>query len=330
VWLKSSEAGLRKKCCQNGLLWRDETSSELALKPLPYELEKGFFSTHFVKSSNQYNNILSLGAVGVENDKEVPGWDRIVGDHSVRLSGRSYHYIPASNTRGGIQYFLHDGRSQELAAHGRERDVDVPTLERLFYYLQQNNVLCQSYATIGAMADFEIRRQQGDDAEDTISQHQLNQLIPQLSRATVEFDVSSISIDRISGNDVLRVREKGSAYGTQILCDSEMFEPLAYPVLFPHGETGWGKSFKIGKLRDGTPCQKINFMDYLASRMLMPEKHRNDHFRNGEMSPEELADPHFGMFGRICTQIDTGSTFFNPSNRFERFSRLGQTFLVSF
>jgi hypothetical protein len=300
----------------------------LALKPLPYELEKGFFSTHFVKSSNQYNNILSLGAVGVENDKEVPGWDRIVGDHSVRLSGRSYHYIPASNTRGGIQYFLHDGRSQELAAHGRERDVDVPTLERLFYYLQQNNVLCQSYATIGAMADFEIRRQQGDDAEETISQHQLNQLIPQLSRATVEFDVSSISIDRISGNHVLRVREKGSAYGTQILCDSEMFEPLAYPVLFPHGETGWGKSFKIGKLRDGTPCQKINFMDYLASRMLMPEKHRNDHFRNGEMSPEELADPHFGKFGRICTQIDTGRTFFNPSNRFERFSRLGQTFLV--
>ena len=37
----------------------------------------------------------------------------------------------------------------QLAAHGRERDVDVPTLERLFYYLQQNNVLCQSYATIG-------------------------------------------------------------------------------------------------------------------------------------------------------------------------------------
>jgi hypothetical protein len=144
----------------------------------------------------------------------------------------------------------------------------------------------------------------------------------------VEFDVSSISIDRISGNHVLRVREKGNPSGTQIPCDSEMFEPLAYPVLFPHGETGWGKSFKIGKLRDGTPCQKINFMDYLASRMLMPEKHRNEHFRNGEMSPEELADPHFGKFGQICTQIDTGRTFFNPSNRFERFSRLGQTFLV--
>ena len=60
LWLKSSEAGLRKKCCQNGLLWRDETSAELALKPLPYELEKGFFSTHFVKSSNQYNNIPSV------------------------------------------------------------------------------------------------------------------------------------------------------------------------------------------------------------------------------------------------------------------------------
>jgi hypothetical protein len=70
IWLKSSEAGVRKKCCQNGLLWND-ASCELVLNPLPYELEKGFFSTDFVKSSNQYNNILSLGAVGIENDKET-------------------------------------------------------------------------------------------------------------------------------------------------------------------------------------------------------------------------------------------------------------------
>ena len=327
IWLKSSEAGLRKKCCQNGLLWND-LACELVLGPLPYELDKGFYSTHFVKSSNQYNNILSLGAVGIENDKEAPGWDRIVGDHAVRLSGRTYHYIPASNTRGGIQYFLHDGRSQELTAHGREQDVDVPTLERLFEYMQHQNVLCRSYATIGSMADFEIRRQQGNDPAQAVSQAQLNQLIPQLSRATVEFDVSSISIDRISGNHILRVKPKGSREMSKIPCDSELFEPIAYPILFPHGESGWGNSFRVGKLDNGSPCLKINFLDYLASRMLMPERYLNDYARNMDASPEELADPHFGKFGKICTQIDTGRPFFNPTNRFERFSRLGQTYLV--
>ena len=151
------------------------------------------------------------------------------------------------------------------------------------------------------MADFEIRRRQGDDPEEAISQHQLNQLIPQLSRATVEFDVSSISIDRISGNHVLRVKPKGHQFLRQIECDSELFEPIAYPILFPHGETGWGKSFRVGKKANGFPCLKISFMDYLASRMLMPEWHRNNYFRNLNPTTEELEDPNFGKFGRMCT-----------------------------
>ena len=112
------------------------------------------------------------------------------------------------------------------------------------------------------------------------------------------------------------------------MIQAELFEPIAYPILFPHGETGWGKSFRVGKKADGSPCLKISFMDYLASRMLMPEWHRNDFFRNMEPTNEQFADPNFGKFGRMCTQIDTGRSFFNPSNRFERFSRLGQTFLV--
>jgi hypothetical protein len=58
-------------------------------------------SDEFVRSSNQYNNILSLGAVGVDNANETRGWDRIVGHAAVRLSGRTYHYIPQMNTRNG-------------------------------------------------------------------------------------------------------------------------------------------------------------------------------------------------------------------------------------
>ena len=62
--------------------------------------------------------------------------------------------------------------------------------------------------------------------------------------------------------------------------------------------------------------------------MLMPERYRNNYFENMSPSVEELADPHFGKFGRMCTQIETNRRFFYPSNRFERFSRLGQTYLV--
>ena len=295
------------------------------MEPLPYILEKAFeLNSPIVKASNQYNNILSLGAVGIDNDKVTPGWDVITGAHSVRLSGKTYHYIAASNTRGGIQYFLHDGRNEQLAAHGRERDVDVPTLELIFEFMQQHNVLCKQYAAIGAMAQWQIADL--ESRSELFSPENLNDLIPQLSRATVEFDVSSIMIDRSTGNHVLRVCLKGSHGSSSIASTSEIFEPIGYPMLFPYGENGWGKNFCSGQRDDGSTW-KVTFPDYLASRMLMPERHLKDCFREMEPSPEDLADPNFGKFGRYCEQIG-GRRFFMPTNRFQRNSRLGQVYLV--
>ena len=165
----------------------------------------------------------------------------------------------------------------------------------------------------------------------TFSQEELNELIPQLNRATVEFDVSSIMIDRSTGNHVLRVAPKGSGGGgfTDIKAESELFEPIGYPVLFPHGEKGWGKEFQIIRNADGSEL-KISLLDYLASRMLMPEKGLMDCAVNMEPTEEEMADPSFGRYGHWCTTTVNGvaQDFFFPCNRFERYSRLGQIYLV--
>jgi hypothetical protein len=101
VWLVQSSEGLRKKCCKNGQLW-NTSISPFILEPLPDVLESGMYSDEFVRSSNQYNNILSLGAVGVDNANETRGWDRVVGHAAVRLSGRTYHYIPQINHPGAL------------------------------------------------------------------------------------------------------------------------------------------------------------------------------------------------------------------------------------
>ena len=186
------------------------------------------------------------------------------------------------------------------------------------------------------------------------TQEQLNHLIPQLNRATVEFDVSSISIDRATGNHVLRVTLKGNRGSSTIDSLSVLFEPIGYPLLFPHGEIGWGRQHKDGHNPDGSPCFKISFLDYLASRMLMPElsirtvptdpRHRL--LEDGEIiSDPELrqllpdgygpdSDPDWetelaqGRFGKVCVQLDTNRPFFYPASRFDRFSRLGQVYLV--
>ena len=89
------------------------------LGPLPGILDIGMCCINpFARASNQYNSIFQMGAVSIENDKPRGGADHIIGNHMVRITGRTYHFIPRSSSRSGVQYFLHDGRQQELSDHG--------------------------------------------------------------------------------------------------------------------------------------------------------------------------------------------------------------------
>jgi hypothetical protein len=262
-----------------------------------------------------------MGAVGVENDKPTRGYDRIVGNHCLRMCGRTYHYFPSSEKRGGIQYFLHDGRQRELSEHGRERQVNDATLVELFEALQQGNRLCKLYSVIGTTADsfIEERRSSGAAFLDVVGD-----LIPLLNLATEEFDISAITLDRRTGNHFLQVKQKGNGGSASVNSLSDMYEPLAYPLLFPAGERGWSQ---INRKGDRTDCFKIKFPDYLASRMLMPEKYSTWEAQN--MSSDDGSDPHYGKYGRMCSTLTTPSVqFFFPTNRFERNHRLGQTYVV--
>jgi hypothetical protein len=55
--------------------------------------------------------------MGVDNGKGG-GWERIRGPHAVKLFGRTYHYMPRSNTTGGIQHFIMDKYTEALM-HGQ-------------------------------------------------------------------------------------------------------------------------------------------------------------------------------------------------------------------
>jgi hypothetical protein len=72
---------------------------------------------HFSRNSARYNGILSISASGVDNGKGGE-WERIRGPHAVKLCGRTYHYMPRSNTTGGIQHFIMDKYTEALM-HGQ-------------------------------------------------------------------------------------------------------------------------------------------------------------------------------------------------------------------
>ena len=80
------------------------------LHSMPQVLDIGFFDSDFVHSSNQYNN-----------DKPVRGASKMINPPEVMVGSLAIMlcecvvvpiiFFPSSERRGGIQYFLHDGRS---------------------------------------------------------------------------------------------------------------------------------------------------------------------------------------------------------------------------
>ena len=72
---------------------------------------------HFSRNSARYNGILSISATGIDNGKGG-GWERIRGPHAVKLCGRTYHYLPKTNSSGGIQHFILDKYTEALM-HGK-------------------------------------------------------------------------------------------------------------------------------------------------------------------------------------------------------------------
>jgi len=151
----------------------------------------------------------------------------------------------------------------------------------------------------------------------------VDELVATLNVTTEAVDISSIPSDNLTGERIIQVVRKGSNYSTSIHHSDCLFDPLSYPILFPHGEEGWG----FGMARQG-----LKFQNYLAARMLMPEVDMTQH--DGIDSHLMVPDPE-GLMRSVPFSSTRGfyghrdfEGHFYPSNRFQMFSRLGQIYLV--
>ena len=86
-------------------------------------------------------------------------------------------------------------------------------------------------------------------------------VIPRIQNRGIGIGVAGVSSDQQTGNMLIQFSIEGRT--KKIDTTSHMTEALFYPLFFPYGEDGW--STKLQKEK------KINFMPYLASRILKPE-----------------------------------------------------------
>ena len=105
---------------------------------------------------------------GVENDKEVGGFDTIYGKHSASIHGRVYTFIPSVGTRqnhfSALSSFIFDsldGVDEQGAlftrSNGEQSCVNPEIAKHLFHVLRGTNPFAQSVRFVNVAARCIIR-----------------------------------------------------------------------------------------------------------------------------------------------------------------------------
>ena len=123
------------------------------------------------------------------------------------------------------------------------------------------NPYCQQLKYIGTILNDIIARVELPDlARDVQPQMRMPIVSASLRSAVQYFDVAHITADHTTGERLLTFHSIAGTYGSMDM-NSHHVEPLIYPLLFPHGERGWGDN----------DSRVIPYNRYLSSRLLMPE-----------------------------------------------------------
>jgi hypothetical protein len=87
--------------------------------------------------------------------------------------------------------------------------------------------------------------------------------------------VAGVSSDAQTGTMFIKYSIDGRT--SKLETTNKRIEPLCYPLLFPFGENGWGVELSRGRIQN-----KIDYMPYLASRILKPETGLYANNQNGD------------------------------------------------
>jgi len=204
-------------CCNNG------ARKVLALPPLPDNIRHLLQNPAYASKASDISWLLNycfcFTAIGVMN-----GFAHFTsGPHAVAITGRTYHHMLDTESEDhSIHWFLYDEREWER--HGAHWGVNIWWIRAFQADLLQVNPY------VSALWLFETIT-----PEDTTA-IELDQVAASGDFAAIICSSNSCNIS--PWNIVIWHRHNQQPTFINIL--SRHYEPLQYPLLFPHGTPGWG------------------------------------------------------------------------------------------
>jgi hypothetical protein len=262
-----------------------------------------------------------MAATKVCNYSTTPGWTpRGPGSAAVTLNGRVHHFIPnadSSDPSCGLSYFIFDSIAAQ-AGSSFEDNVDRNILSKLREGLKSNNPYCKNLQQIG----IEVRAWQTD------SNRRIN-IMPIMPNQERHLDVCSVINCRQNNHLVLGVRATDGSDLDDIAMDTKHVEPLCFPLLLPCGHPGWTRDMK----------RKLTAMQYLAARLLKPEKHGSTYLTGKALHPSVKIDGRscepfaINEDNAIVERYKVSDVLVQPLlhvNRFQLLPRVAQYWLMDF
>lgn len=212
-------------------------------------LQEAPMHRHLSAKSRALNNLFAFTAIGAS--QHFHHFE--TGPASVAITGRTYHRMfDIADTTHSLHWFLYDGAQRQ--AQGQKFDVPHQWTSAVDAALQNVN----PYLT-------QLRRFSTLPSEQPTAL-ELSDVSSHGDFAAVLHAANSTAIDRRS----IVIWRNRDAQPTFVPIYSRHYEPLQYPVLFPHGSPGWGlKHTATGHL---TNCLPLTQRQWYRSRLLTDDR----------------------------------------------------------
>ena len=199
-------------CCRSGKVDIDE------LPALPPRWLEMFHDVNFRRASRKYNNLFCFTALGVTGDE---GFVHQAAPSCVKINGRTYHHVLPGHMSGTVRWYIHnpDERRTEAASLSLSQDY-VNTIYRT---LRSTNPYARQLITLGQLpaTNIALHLEWKEESSEVAAIIHQSEVGPAAGQRTVVF------------------WKRSELQPTFIHALHPLYEPLQYPLFFPHGTPGY-------------------------------------------------------------------------------------------
>lgn len=222
-----------KFCCNDG------KRIVPALPPYPTEISNIFDNPNISILSRKLNTLFSFTSIGVQGK-----FIQIPAPSSVCITGRTYHRVlPANTPNHSIHWYLYDEQERYLSAQGL--GISNEWISSVQNMLSRVNPYVHSLRML----------------KDNPSNTAFIELQENTSTGEVAAIMHANNIVNIQPRSIIIWRNSDIAPKFVNILSSQ-YEPLQYPLLFPHGTPGW----------HANNCYNFSQIDWYRCRLLHEER----------------------------------------------------------